>query len=87
MCSTTVVRTGVRSWSAISRANTGNTLSARTTRGVFSLDGSVRAIPLAKGYEGTRMTKENPDCNVRRPREWIAIAGSFLPASRRKDHR
>ena len=25
----------------------------------FHLDGSVRAIPLAKGYEGTRMTRDN----------------------------
>jgi phenylpropionate dioxygenase-like ring-hydroxylating dioxygenase large terminal subunit len=26
----------------------------------------VRAIPLAKGYEGTRMTKDNPDCGMKR---------------------
>jgi len=45
-----LVRTGVRSWSANLKGNTATRLSARTTRGVF-LDGSVRAIPLAKGYE------------------------------------
>ncbi len=32
----------------------------------FHLDGSVRAIPLAKGYEGTRMDRSNPDCNLKR---------------------
>ena len=32
----------------------------------FHLDGSVRAIPLAKGYEGTRMTRDNPDCAMKR---------------------
>ena len=32
----------------------------------FHLDGSVRAIPLAKGYEGTRLDRNNPDCNLKR---------------------
>jgi phenylpropionate dioxygenase-like ring-hydroxylating dioxygenase large terminal subunit len=30
----------------------------------FHLDGKVRAIPLMKGYEGTRMSPDNPDCNM-----------------------
>jgi len=48
------------------KGNTGNTFVCSYHAWSFFLDGSVRAIPLAKGYEGTRMTKENPDCNVRR---------------------
>jgi len=48
------------------KGNTGNTFVCSYHAWSFFLDGSVRAIPLAKGYEGTRMTRENPDCNVRR---------------------
>jgi len=32
----------------------------------FHLDGSIRTIPLAQGYEGTRMTRDNPDCRMKR---------------------
>jgi len=33
----------------------------------------VRAIPLAKGYEGTRMSRDNPDCGMKR----AARVGSY----------
>jgi phenylpropionate dioxygenase-like ring-hydroxylating dioxygenase large terminal subunit len=32
----------------------------------FHLDGRLRALPLARGYEGTRMNRDNPDCHVKR---------------------
>jgi phenylpropionate dioxygenase-like ring-hydroxylating dioxygenase large terminal subunit len=48
------------------KGNTGNSFVCSYHAWSFHLDGSVRAIPLAKGYEGTRMTRENPDCNVKR---------------------
>src|SRR3954469_17550736 len=37
--------------------NTGSAFVCSYHAWSFHLDGSVRAIPLAKGYEGTRMTK------------------------------
>ena len=41
--------------------NTGNSFVCSYHAWSFHLDGSVRAIPLAKGYEGTRLTRDNPD--------------------------
>lgn len=31
----------------------------------FHLDGRIRAMPLARGYDGTRMTPDNPDCSMK----------------------
>ena len=31
----------------------------------FHLDGRVRAIPLAAGYDGTRLTRDNPGCSMK----------------------
>ena len=45
--------------------NTGSAFVCSYHAWSFKLDGSVRAIPLAKGYEGTRLTRDNPDCNVK----------------------
>ena len=47
------------------RGNTGSAFVCSYHAWSFHLDGSVRAIPLAKGYEGTRMTPSNPDCSMR----------------------
>jgi phenylpropionate dioxygenase-like ring-hydroxylating dioxygenase large terminal subunit len=46
--------------------NTGNSFVCSYHAWSFHLDGSVRAIPLAKGYEGTRLTRDNPDCQMKR---------------------
>ena len=46
--------------------NTGSAFVCSYHAWSFWLDGSVRAIPLAKGYEGTRMTRDNPDCSMKR---------------------
>jgi len=48
------------------RGNTGSAFVCSYHAWSFHLDGSVRAIPLAKGYEGTRMTRDNPDCGMKR---------------------
>jgi phenylpropionate dioxygenase-like ring-hydroxylating dioxygenase large terminal subunit len=48
------------------RGNTGNAFVCSYHAWSFHLDGSVRAIPLAQGYEGTRMTRDNPDCGMKR---------------------
>jgi phenylpropionate dioxygenase-like ring-hydroxylating dioxygenase large terminal subunit len=46
--------------------NTGSAFVCSYHAWSFQLDGSVRAIPLAQGYEHTRMTRENPDCSMKR---------------------
>ena len=46
--------------------NTGSAFVCSYHAWSFWLDGSVRAIPLAQGYEGTRMTRDNPDCSMKR---------------------
>ena len=42
------------------KGNTGSAFVCSYHAWSFHLDGSVRAIPLAKGYEGTRMTQGQP---------------------------
>lgn len=46
--------------------NTGSAFVCSYHAWSFHLDGSVRAIPLAKGYEGTRLNRDNPDCQMKR---------------------
>lgn len=46
--------------------NTGSSFVCSYHAWSFHLDGSVRAIPLAKGYENTRLTRDNPDCSMKR---------------------
>lgn len=46
--------------------NTGSAFVCSYHAWSFHLDGSVRAIPLARGYEGTRLTRDNPDCSMKR---------------------
>ncbi|MFN0185740.1 MAG: aromatic ring-hydroxylating oxygenase subunit alpha [Aquabacterium sp.] len=48
------------------KGNTGSAFVCSYHAWSFWLDGKVRAIPLASGYDGTRMNKDNPDCSVRR---------------------
>ena len=46
--------------------NTGTSFVCSYHAWSFHLNGTVRAIPLAKGYEGTRMTRDNPYCGMKR---------------------
>ena len=48
------------------KGNTGSAFVCSYHAWSFHLDGKVRAIPLAQGYEGTRMTRDNPDCGMKR---------------------
>jgi phenylpropionate dioxygenase-like ring-hydroxylating dioxygenase large terminal subunit len=48
------------------QGNTGDAFVCSYHAWSYHLDGKIRAIPLAKGYEGTRMDKSNPDCNMKR---------------------
>ncbi|HYJ96430.1 MAG TPA: Rieske 2Fe-2S domain-containing protein, partial [Burkholderiaceae bacterium] len=48
------------------QGNTGDAFVCSYHAWSYHLDGKIRAIPLAKGYEGTRMDKSNPDCNLKR---------------------
>ena len=47
------------------KGNTGTAFVCSYHAWSFHLDGRVRAIPLKQGYEGTRMTPENPDCHMK----------------------
>lgn len=46
--------------------NTGSAFVCSYHAWSFHLDGSVRAIPLAKGYDDTRLTRDSPDCRMKR---------------------
>jgi phenylpropionate dioxygenase-like ring-hydroxylating dioxygenase large terminal subunit len=45
--------------------NTGSSLVCSYHAWSFNLDGRIRSIPLSKGYEGTRLTKDSPDCSIK----------------------
>ena len=47
------------------RGNTGKSLVCSYHAWTFHLDGKVKAIPLKSGYDGTRMTPDNPDCSMK----------------------
>jgi len=47
------------------KGNTGTAFVCSYHAWSFHLDGRVRAIPLMKGYEGTRLTVDNPDCSMK----------------------
>jgi phenylpropionate dioxygenase-like ring-hydroxylating dioxygenase large terminal subunit len=55
------------------QGNTGDAFVCSYHAWSYHLDGKVRAIPLARGYEGTRMDRSNPDCNLKR----AARVGSY----------
>jgi phenylpropionate dioxygenase-like ring-hydroxylating dioxygenase large terminal subunit len=45
--------------------NTGTTFVCSYHAWTFHLDGRIKGIPLPHGYDGTRMSTENPDCSMR----------------------
>jgi len=45
--------------------NTGSTFVCSYHAWSFHLDGRIKGIPLPAGYDGTRMTPDNPDCSIR----------------------
>jgi len=45
--------------------NTGKSLVCSYHAWTFHLDGKIKAIPLKSGYDGTRMTADNPDCSMK----------------------
>ena len=45
--------------------NTGSNLVCSYHAWSFHLDGRIRSIPLPDGYEGTRLTRDNPDCSIK----------------------
>jgi phenylpropionate dioxygenase-like ring-hydroxylating dioxygenase large terminal subunit len=47
------------------RGNTGSNFVCSYHAWSFHLDGKLEAIPLMKGYDGTRLTRNNPDCNMK----------------------
>jgi phenylpropionate dioxygenase-like ring-hydroxylating dioxygenase large terminal subunit len=48
------------------KGNTGTAFVCSYHAWSFHLDGRVRAIPLMKGYEGTRLGVDDPDCSMKR---------------------
>jgi phenylpropionate dioxygenase-like ring-hydroxylating dioxygenase large terminal subunit len=46
--------------------NTGSSFVCSYHAWSFRLDGTVKGIPLQRGYEGTRMNSSNPDCSMKR---------------------
>jgi phenylpropionate dioxygenase-like ring-hydroxylating dioxygenase large terminal subunit len=47
------------------KGNTGSAFVCSYHAWTFHLDGRVRAIPLMKAYDGTRLTPDNPDCSMK----------------------
>jgi phenylpropionate dioxygenase-like ring-hydroxylating dioxygenase large terminal subunit len=47
------------------KGNVGNALVCSYHAWSFQLDGRLRSIPLQSGYDGTRVSAENPDCSVK----------------------
>jgi phenylpropionate dioxygenase-like ring-hydroxylating dioxygenase large terminal subunit len=45
--------------------NTGSTFVCSYHAWTFHLDGHVKGIPLPRGYDGTRMSQDNPDCSMK----------------------
>jgi len=47
------------------QGNTGKSLVCSYHAWTFHMDGKIKAIPLKSGYDGTRMTPDNPDCSMK----------------------
>ena len=47
------------------KGNAGEALTCSYHSWRFHLDGKIESIPLMKGYDGTRMNVDNPDCSMR----------------------
>jgi phenylpropionate dioxygenase-like ring-hydroxylating dioxygenase large terminal subunit len=50
---------------ASSSGNVGSSLVCSYHAWSFHLDGRIKGIPLKSGYDGTRMTPDNPDCSMK----------------------
>ncbi len=62
------------------KGNTGSSLVCSYHAWSFHLDGKIKAIPLASGYDGTRLSRDNPDCSMKRAERVDAYRG-FVFAS------
>ena len=47
------------------KGNTGNNFVCSYHAWSFHLDGKLESMPLQKGYDGTRLTRDNPDCHMK----------------------
>jgi phenylpropionate dioxygenase-like ring-hydroxylating dioxygenase large terminal subunit len=47
------------------KGNAGTSLACAYHGWTFHLNGEIKAIPMDSAYDGTRMTKDNPECSVR----------------------
>jgi phenylpropionate dioxygenase-like ring-hydroxylating dioxygenase large terminal subunit len=47
------------------KGNTGSNFVCSYHAWSFHLDGKIESIPLARGYDGTRLTRDNPDCSMK----------------------
>jgi phenylpropionate dioxygenase-like ring-hydroxylating dioxygenase large terminal subunit len=45
--------------------NTGSNFVCSYHAWSFHLDGKLESVPLMEGYDGTRMTRDNPDCSMK----------------------
>lgn len=66
------------------KGNTGSAFVCSYHAWSFHLDGKVRAIPLSGGYDGTRLTRDNPDCSMQAAARVESYRG-FVFASLSKD--
>ena len=64
--------------------NTGRSFVCSYHAWSFHLDGSIKGIPLKRGYDGTRMTPDNPDCSMKRAARVESYRG-FVFASLSED--
>jgi phenylpropionate dioxygenase-like ring-hydroxylating dioxygenase large terminal subunit len=62
------------------KGNVGSALVCSYHAWSFHLDGRFRSVPLPRGYDGTRMTADNPDCSVKQAARVDAYRG-FVFAS------
>jgi phenylpropionate dioxygenase-like ring-hydroxylating dioxygenase large terminal subunit len=47
------------------KGNTGMSFVCSYHAWSFHLDGKLKSMPLEQGYEGTRLTRDNPDCHMK----------------------
>ena len=64
--------------------NTGKAFTCSYHSWQYHTDGTLESIPLPKGYEGTRLTPDNPDCNIKRAAR-VGVYRGFVFASLASD--
>jgi phenylpropionate dioxygenase-like ring-hydroxylating dioxygenase large terminal subunit len=64
--------------------NTGKVFTCSYHSWQYHTDGTLESFPLPKGYEGTRLTPDNPDCNLKHAARVDSYRG-FVFASLAKD--